>query len=120
MDIKDINRTIEELEKDSTTFENCQKLASLYIVRQNYETGLNERGNRVKQELTDILPAYSKYVDTKRRFQLGELSEKVVEKHIKLLSQEIYEFLQALYINTDMPIERQYIKSALDKFYSIF
>ena len=81
MDIKDINRTIEELEKDSTTFENCQKIASLYIVRQNYETGLKSSGNRVKQELTDILPAYSKYVDTKRRFQLGELSEKVVEKH---------------------------------------
>lgn len=119
MDIKDINRTIEELEQDSTTFENCQKLASLYIVRQNYETGLNERGNRVKQELRDILPAYTEYVNVKRRYQLGEISEKIVEKHIKLLSQEISEFLQILYTSTDLPIERQYIKGALDKFYSI-
>ena len=53
MDIKDINRTIAELEQDSTTFENCEKLASLYIVRDKFS----------QEEVDDILPQYLKYMD---------------------------------------------------------
>ena len=106
MDVKDINRTISELERDSTTFENCEKLASLYIVRDNF--------NRTTDELSDILPQYLKYVDIKRRYQLGEVSEKLVEKQIKIVCKEISEFIRALYSSTDTPEERNYIKNMID------
>ena len=114
MDIADINRTIEELEQDSTTFENCEKLASLYIVKEYYLNTKKPGGNSIEKELNDILPQYHKYIDIKRRYQLGELSEKVVEKHIKLVCKEISEFIHMLYTGTDMPIERVYIQSMLD------
>lgn len=113
MNIEDINKTIVELENDSTTFENCQKLASLYIVRQNYLTHLESGGKGIVGEYKDILPQYLKYIDVKRRYQLGEVSEKVVEKHIKLVCKEISEFIHTLYTGTDMPIERDYIRKML-------
>lgn len=106
MNITDINRTIKELEEDSTTFENCEKLASLYIVRDNF--------NRTTDELSDILPQYLKYVDIKRRYQLGEVSEKLVEKQIKIVCKEISDFIRALYSSTDTPEERNYIKNMID------
>jgi len=104
MDIRDINRTILELENDSTTFENCEKLAHLYIVRDNF----------TQSELDDILPQYIKYTDIKRRYQLGEVSEKLVEKQVKLVCKEISEFIHALYSGTDMPIEREYMKEMIN------
>lgn len=63
------------------------------------------------KELNDILPQYKKYVDIKRRYQLGELSEATVENSIKLLVQEIKDFMMILYRNTDMPVERKHIIS---------
>ena len=107
MNLVDINRTIQELEQDSTTFENCYKLASLYIVKDKFNSG------KVQNELNDILPQYMKYVDIKRRYQLGEISEKAVENQIKKVCQEISEFISVLYTSTDMPIERKYIKNMI-------
>lgn len=102
MDIKDINRTITELENDSTTFENCAKLAHLYVVRDNFRT---------HDEVDDILPQYLKYIDIKQRYQIGEVSEKLVEKQMRIVCKEISEFIQSMYSSTDMPIEREYIKN---------
>ena len=107
MDLADINKTIKELENDSTTFENCGKLASLYLVRDHFND------NKVQEELNDILPQYSKYVDIKYRYQLGEVSEKAVENQIKKVCREITEFIKTLYSCTDMPIEREYIKNMI-------
>lgn len=108
MNIADINRTIKELEDDSTTFENCGKLASLYIVRDKFSK------DKVQNELDDILPQYQKYVEIKRKFQFGELSEKAVENQIKAVCKEVSEFIKTLYTGTDMPIEREYIKNMLN------
>lgn len=101
MDVKDINRTIAELEQDSTTFENCEKLASLYIVRDNFN----------QDEVEDILPQYLKYIDIKKRYQLGEVSEKLVEKQMKAVCKELSEFLHQLYSSTDLPEERTVFKN---------
>lgn len=70
--------------------------------------------DNTERELNDILPQYQKYIDIKRRYQLGELSEATVENSIKLLVQEIKEFLIILYRNTDMPVERTYFKKLVD------
>lgn len=108
MDINDINRTIQELKEDSTTFENCERLAHLYTVREHLFK------NEVQKEFDDILPQYSKYVSMKRKYQLGEISEAAIEKQIKLVCKEISEFMHTLYSATDMPIEREYIKKMLN------
>jgi len=108
MDIKDINRTIQELKEDSTTFENCERLAHLYIVREHLFT------NDVQKEFNDILPQYVKYTEMKRKYQLGEISERAIEKQIKAVCKEISEFIHTLYTSTDMPSEREMIKSMIN------
>ena len=108
MDIRDINRTIQELKEDSTTFENCERLAHLYIVREHLFS------NEVKKEFDDILPQYIKYADMKRRYQMGEISEAAIEKQVKAVCKEVEEFIRTLYSSTDMPIEREYIKKMVN------
>ena len=113
MNIEDVNSTIEKLENDDTTFENCEKLAHLYIVRKYYSKRLKSNGTSVEEEIKDILPQYKKYVELKTRYQLGEVSEKLVENAIKLVCKEIEEFIQMMYRCTDMPIERIYIEKMI-------
>lgn len=114
MNIEDVDSTIAKLEEDDTTFENCEKLASLYIVREYYLRSLNEPGNEVEDEIKDILPQYKKYVELKKKYQLSEISEKPIENSIKLVCKEIEELIRVLYRCTDMPIEREYIKKMLN------
>lgn len=106
MNIHDVNTTIQKLEQGETTFENCQKLASLYIIRDKYI-------GETEKELNDILPQYKKYVDIKRKYQLGEVSEKLVERQIKIVCKEISEFIHTMYAGTDMPEERKYIENMI-------
>lgn len=114
LDIEQINTTIEELEQSNTTYDTCVKLASLYIVRDNYNKRVNEAGNSVEddveEELDDILPQYRRYVELKRRYQMGEIGERPIEIAIKSVCKEISELIQMLYRCTDMPVERECIK----------
>ena len=114
LDIEEIENTIEELENERTTFENCLKLASLYIIRGEHSKPVYDVGNDVQRELNDILPQYKKYVEVKRRYQLGEVTEKAVENMIKNVCIEISEFIHTLYTGTDLPIERFCIKNMLE------
>ena len=114
MNIEDVDSTIAKLEEDDTTFENCEKLASLYIVKDYYLKSKKEHGNEVEDEIKDILPQYKKYVELKKKYQLGEISEKPIENSIKSVCREIEELIRVLYRCTDMPIERDYIKKMLN------
>ena len=114
--MEEVNNTIDELENSDTTFSNCEKLAILYIIRDHHENVRNPAGNdEVTVELSDILPQYHKYVDIKREYQLGNISETAVETAIKKVCKEIQEFIHTMYICTDMPSERTYIKEMLTK-----
>ena len=80
LDLEEINNTIEELENSRTTYDNCLKLASLYIVRENIspkekpDTDENKAiYNDVVKEYSDILPAYSDYCESKRKYQMNEI-----------------------------------------------
>ena len=119
MNIEDVNSTIAKLENEDTDFGTCEKLASLYIVRDYYLRGHKLDGNGVEQEIKDILPQYRKYIDIKRRYQLGEVSEKTVEMATKNVCIEITEMIQALYTGTDMPEERVYINKMIDNLQNI-
>ena len=110
MNISEIENTIQELEAGETTFAACDKLASLYIVR-NYLKNRTQGtvGGAVAKELSDILPEYKRYCDTKRRYQLFEVTQDAVLHAMAGLCKEIDEFMRTLYSSTDSPEERAYI-----------
>lgn len=111
MDIQAIVDNINELENSITNVDNVQELANLYIVRDNL---LKHNTNPVEQELNDILPMYKKYCVTKRKFQLKEIPEEAVLSDMKLLCQEISEFIHTLYSNTDFYKERALLLQTLE------
>lgn len=114
MDIELIEDTIEELEQDATSFENCEKLASLYICRlfnKNANMSLLDTSDSVStiiehSELHDILPAYCKYIETKKRYQQFEVVDKMLIYAMEDVCQEIIDFVAELYHNTETQAER--------------
>ena len=113
LDLQDVNSSIKALENGDTTYENCEKLASLYIIRQYFNKPLKSNGNAMENEYKDILPQYHKYIELKRRYQLGEVNEKAVENSIKKVCTEIVEFLRTFYQCIDTPQERLIITKML-------
>lgn len=111
MDIQAIMDNINELENSITNVDNVQELANLYIVRDNL---LKHNTNIVEQELNDILPAYKKFCNTKTKYQLHEVTEEAVLDDMKLLCQEISEFIHTLYSNTDFYKERALLLQTLE------
>lgn len=117
LDLELIEETIDELEQDVTSFENCEKLASLYICREmnkNANMKLSDTSNDVSYnneyiELSEILPAYIKYVDTKKRYQQFEVVDKMLIYAMTDLCREITEFIGDLYHNTETEAERALI-----------
>lgn len=120
LDLQEIENTIHALENASTTFDTCSKLASLYIVRDNLSKPVQtvvdvSNDAAVERELTDILPTYGKYVDTKRKFQLNQVPEEMLITATKSLCIEIQEFLTIFYSTTELPQSRIIIVETLTK-----
>ena len=118
MNLEEINNTIEALENSSTTFGNCEKLASLYICRQHMATP--DSNPQVEQEYSDILPQYRNYCTIKRRYQLHEITDEPVISSMMRVCTEIKEFIQVLYSNTDTENERIQIHNMLMELSSIY
>lgn len=120
MNIQDINRCIEQLSADETTYSNCSKLASLLIVRDYFTTPAQKVQKTEMQdpgrELVDILPSYNEYCKLKGEFQLHHINKEPVLNALKLLCKEITEYLQALYSCTDMPEERKLLDELIKNF----
>lgn len=118
LDLTEIKNTIEELENAPTTFANCQKLASLYIVLNHINTNTQEKQNEdtVIQEYSDILPAYTEFCKIKKQYQLNQTSIETVTTGIKDVCKEIYEFLQTLYNNSDIAEERHILVQSIKDF----
>lgn len=105
LNVDEINNTIKELENGSTTFESCNKLASLYIVRDNIKSK-----DIVESELQDILPQYRTYCNVKRKYQLHEVTEQAVYTALTLLGKEVKEFYQSLISSADTPKEKEILQ----------
>ena len=128
MDINEIRSTIAELENSDTTYENCHKLASLYVIDTIYskrEENATERNlthltanyeRDTEKELNDLFPYYEKYAETKRKYCLGYAPESLLQRDMLNLCEEISEFLHILYINTYTDKEREAIKSIITDF----
>ena len=111
LDLQMIDNTIEELENGDTNFTNCQKLASLYIIKQFNQQPTHE----VENELNDILPSYRQYQEVKRHYQLGEVSDIQVVNSLQVVCKEISEFIHTLYSSTDMQNERDVIQNMISQ-----
>ena len=116
LSITEINNTITELENGDTTFANCQRLASLYIVRDKFPIN---HVNAVEHELSDILPQYKNYCAVKRKYQLNELTVDAVINSISGVCKEIQEFIETLYGSTDTQEERERIKQMIQSLQKI-
>lgn len=117
IDLNVIEDTIEDLEQEPLTLELCEKLATLYICRDNAKSVLNrtrERSDEALSELYDILPSYSKYVETKKRYQQYEVVEQMVIIAMQNLCDEITEFISELYHNTETDTERTIIVNMIN------
>lgn len=122
MNIQAIEEAIKELEMDDTTVKNVQELATLYIVKEKLQdpatTVVTPCSTIVEEELKDILPQYRYYIDTKRKFQLNQVTENAVIADIKDLCREIGEFIHTLYSCTDIKKERILIESLITDLYT--
>lgn len=112
IDLGMIEDTIEDLEQEPLTLDLCEKLATLYICRDNAKSRLNrkiERSDEALNELNDIIPSYNKYVETKKRYQKYEVVEQMVIIAMQNLCDEITDFISELYHNTETEAERAII-----------
>jgi len=114
MNTDDINSEIKRLLQDSS-YDSCQKLASLYIVRDHLQ-----RTESTQKELFDILPTYSSYANIKREYELGNAGERAVINLMRDLCKEIKEFIIALHISTHSADERAHIYKTLDDLQKFF
>ena len=137
LDLTLIDNTINELEMSDTNFMNCERLASLYIIKSHFDNYTNvpqdmpqditkadkdeisleistNTETSVQKELFDILPHYNMYCDKKRDYQLGKVGKDIVIQSMHLVCNEISEFLHTLYSSTDMQEERDLIMQMLD------
>ena len=113
MNIEEIQNEIKTLENDATTFSNVSKLASLYIVNERLQNGAQTIVDGIQRELNDILPAYKKYVEIKREFQLKNADKTALIDSIQLVCKELQEFISTLYNNTECEECRNLISKTL-------
>lgn len=113
LDIEEIDNTIETLENGATTFDNVLKLASLYIVKEHMQNVSTGQIDVSESELKDILPAYRKYVDVKKEFQLNHIDKSALISSMNIVCKEIKEFISTLYNNTECQECRNLIQNMI-------
>lgn len=114
LDLQEIQNTIEMLENGETTFANCEKLASLYIVRERLQVDDTER------EIQDILPSYRVYADAKDRYQNHEVTEDAFVSALQSLCFEIKDLVRVLYASTETVEERREIGRLIGELASMY
>lgn len=62
----------------------------------------------------DELQQYTRYADIKKKYQLGEVSEKALEMQMRRLCRDISDFITAIYYSTELPIERDYMRNMIE------
>lgn len=120
MDIQIIEDNIALLEQDTTTVDNVKILASLYICRQNLNKANKSNLTAFKQDINEILPAYSKYCSAKYNFQLGVGPEECVLDNLSILCSEIKDLYTSLYSSSGSRKERKILKNCIDSLISTY
>ena len=108
MNIDVINEMIDELEQSDVSLSNIRNLSALYNVR-THILGTNKFDASTK-ELSDILPSYLQYIETKKRYQLQQTTVEYVCNALESVCNELTEFIQSLYSCTDTEQERSILE----------
>lgn len=111
MNIDIINEMIDELEQSEPSLSNIRNLSALYNVK-THLLGTN-KFDRTAKELSDILPSYLQYIETKQRYQLHEITDTLLYEALQNLCKEIKEFVQSLYSGTDTEKEREILQQLI-------
>lgn len=112
LDMELIEDSIVELEQDATSYENCIRLASLYICREinkNRNMSVLDTSNDVSHDSNDLFSTYNKYIDAKMRYQQYEVVDKMLIYAMSNLCHELTDFISNLYHNTETTAERALI-----------
>ncbi len=112
LDMELIEDSIAELEQDATSYENCIRLASLYICREinkNRNMSALDTSNNVSHDSNDLFSTYNKYIDAKMRYQQYEVVDKMLIYAMSNLCHELTDFISNLYHNTETTAERALI-----------
>lgn len=120
LDLELVDKTIEELENDETTVFNCQVLAALYAIQDRHARQPKQSHDNVTKELCDIFPEYAKYKETKLKYQQNEESKVVLVNTMHELCDEIQQFVQTLYCSSELPEEREQIRSVIFNLKGLF
>ena len=106
MDIEILREGINDLEQSETNVRNVRDLAALYIVLDHLLSD-----DPAKKELDDIFPCYVQYVNVKTKYQTKNASTVELSRAMSDLCREISEFIQTLYIHSEIAAEREKIHS---------
>ena len=68
-----------------------------------------------KNELMEILPAYDKYIESKRKYQMYESDDIAMCHYMDLLCEEIADFIYSLYSGTETRKERHKLEETLSQ-----
>ena len=66
------------------------------------------------KELDDIIPTYNRYIEIKREYQLGNVSETAVLHALELVCSEIQDLISTIYSGTDSYKERRILNKFLN------
>lgn len=102
MDIKIIEETIEELENGKTNFDSCQKLASLYILKDHMDSGTT----------SSFSDEYRKYKD---QYARGEIVGNDMINHLKEVCAKEKDEIIKTYSMADTEVEKLEFKNMLDE-----
>lgn len=73
-----------------------------------------------ENELMEILPAYEKYVNAKRLYQMKQTDDVAMVEYMELLCYEISDFMMELYAGTSTRKERHHLEETALFLYNKF
>lgn len=112
-------KNLEEMKSREPTAQNMRDVALLELwtnlKTKNNEIFINVSDTEIKKETRDILPAYFRYIEIKRKYQLKEVTQEKVFDSLKSLTDEIKDLLKLIYRNTDTPEERKILNTLISE-----
>ena len=113
---EELDNIILDLENSLQTYSDCQRLADLYIIRnelKNKESQHVDIADSTSKELDDILPRFRNYCMIKKKYQMNELPKDTLIHAMNDVCKELSEFITTLYSCTEDKLERKAINDMM-------
>ena len=112
-------KNIQEMKAREPTPQNIRDVALLELwlnsKKDNNDSIPTVSNVEIVKETKEILPAYFFYTDSKRKYQLKEITEEKMLNSLKALTDELLDLVNLIYRNTDTTEERTLLKQLLQK-----